>query len=460
VTSPLMAIIPFKDTEQNRDKSSQTMAERGATRECLNFTFEDTPEGRFIETMFAAQGQLEREQNARQVQQKMRARMETGYWVHNAPVGYRYETIRGRGKVLTPDEPLASIVREGIEGYASGRFQTQAEVKRFFDGFPDFPRNKRGELVQQRVTDILTNPIYTGHICSESYGISWLKGHHEPLISMATFDKVQDRRAGVAKLPARNDIGDDFALRGFVCCASCGTPLRSSWSKGRTKSYPYYLCQTKGCDAYGKSIARDKIEGDVEAVIKSLQPTQNAVALAKDLFRRAWDYRHGQAAKLKASVESHIASIDKQIDGLMERLLDTTNQAVMRRYEEKIESLERDKARYHDQMAQMTGQKRKSYAEQLEPALNIVTKPWKLWASGDIGLRRLVLKLAFADRLHYDRKTGPRTAKFAIPFKALGHIQRMHLNNGAQEKTRTSTILRSLAPEASASTNSATWAGG
>ena len=30
---------------------------------------------------------------------------------------------------------------------------------------------------------------------------------------------------------------------------------------------------------------------------------------------------------------------------------------------------------------------------------------------------------------------------------------------GAQEKTRTSTALRPLAPEASASTNSATWAG-
>ena len=31
--------------------------------------------------------------------------------------------------------------------------------------------------------------------------------------------------------------------------------------------------------------------------------------------------------------------------------------------------------------------------------------------------------------------------------------------NGAQERTRTSTSIRTLAPEASASTNSATWAG-
>ena|GEM_PF-5429759 len=35
---------------------------------------------------------------------------------------------------------------------------------------------------------------------------------------------------------------------------------------------------------------------------------------------------------------------------------------------------------------------------------------------------------------------------------------RNRLENGAQERTRTSTALRPLAPEASASTNSTTWA--
>ena len=104
---------------------------RGATIECLNFKLEDTPEGRFIETILAAQGELERKQNGRQVAQKMRARMENGYWIHNPPVGLRYQTIKGHGKLLVHDEPLASIVREGIEGYACGRFQTQAEVARF-----------------------------------------------------------------------------------------------------------------------------------------------------------------------------------------------------------------------------------------------------------------------------------------------------------------------------------------
>jgi len=102
------------------------------------------------------------------------------------------------------------------------------EVKRFFESFPEFPRNKHGEIKQQRVTDILNQPIYTAHICSKTYGIDWLKAQHEPLISLATFDKVQVRKAGNAKLPMRKDIGSDFALRGFICCSACDAPLRSS----------------------------------------------------------------------------------------------------------------------------------------------------------------------------------------------------------------------------------------
>ena len=129
---------------------------RGATIECLNFKFDGTPEGEFIETIMAVQGALECKQNDRQVAQKMKARMQSDYWIHNPPIGYRYETIKGRDKVLMPSPPFDAIIHEGFEGYASGRSQIQAEVKRFFESFPDFPRNKHGDVKQQRVTDILT----------------------------------------------------------------------------------------------------------------------------------------------------------------------------------------------------------------------------------------------------------------------------------------------------------------
>ncbi|MEO0327133.1 MAG: recombinase family protein [Pseudomonadota bacterium] len=154
--------------------------------------------------------------------------MQSGFWIHNAPAGYKYIKEKGRGKLLVRDEPLASIVTEGFEAFAAGRLETQAEVRRFFENYPDFPRNRKGVVTQQRISDILTNPLYTGYICSKTYGIDWLKGHHPPLITIKTFDQVQARRQGVAKAPMCKNIGNDFALRGFVTCGDCGVPLRSS----------------------------------------------------------------------------------------------------------------------------------------------------------------------------------------------------------------------------------------
>ena len=51
---------PARDTEFHI-KLRREFDKRGARVECLNFRFEDSPEGKFIETIIAAQGELERE---------------------------------------------------------------------------------------------------------------------------------------------------------------------------------------------------------------------------------------------------------------------------------------------------------------------------------------------------------------------------------------------------------------
>ncbi|MGH1414828.1 MAG: recombinase family protein [Pelagimonas sp.] len=414
-------------------KLRREMDARGAVRECLNFNFQDTPEGKFHEIIIAATGQLEREQNGRQVAQKMKARMQNGFWIHNPPIGYRYETQPGRGKVLVPNPPFDSIIREAFHGFASGRFQTQAEVMRFFESFPDFPRNKHGKIVQQRVTDILTQPVYTGHICSETYGINWLKAQHEPLISLETFEKVQERRDGAAYAPKRKNIGDEFALRGIAVCGGCNVPLRSSLARGKMgKRYPYYLCQTKTCDHYGKSIRRDVLEGEVGQLIKDLQPSPGLIALARAMFRKAWDARDAQAKTIRAAATRQIKAIEKEAATLLNRIMGATNTQVIAAYETKLAEMEKEKAilaEKRDNQIVPTG----TFEEKLEPLLLFLSNPLKLWASGSVLARRAVLKLAFADRITYDRNKGPRTPELSFPFRALTSLAGPFERNGAGE---------------------------
>ncbi|MEM9910705.1 MAG: recombinase family protein [Pseudomonadota bacterium] len=422
--------------------------DRQAQVERLNFKLDDSPEGEFLETLFAAQGQLERKQNGRQVAQKMRARMENGFWIHNPPVAYRYEKQPNQGRVLVRNPPFDAIIKEAFEGYASGHFQTQAEVKRFFESFPEFPRLKNGKLTQQRVTDILTHPIYTGHICSDTYELHWIKAQHEPLISLATFDRVQERRKAVAKAPKRANIGDAFALRGVAVCDCCGAPLRSSFARGKLgKRYPYYLCQTKTCEAYGKSIRRDQLEGDVGELIKSLQPTDGLMRAAAAMFRHIWETRQTQAAELARAGKRQIAAIDKEIDKLLDLIMTSGNTTVIRKYEEKITQHERQKALLAEKLANQAAPNG-TWEEKLEPALTFLANPSKLREKGNITLRRAVLKLAFKDRIRYCRNEGARTPEIAFLFKALRGFNALEVQSGAADGTNLEPLeLQSLLSE-------------
>ena len=113
------------------------IAAAGGQLESPKRVYGDDPEDDILEIIEAAFAGEHRRKNAEQTRDRMRARCLNGYWPFQAPRGYRYEKRRGEGSVLVRDEPIASILVEALEGYASGRFDTQAEVKRFLEAQPD-----------------------------------------------------------------------------------------------------------------------------------------------------------------------------------------------------------------------------------------------------------------------------------------------------------------------------------
>jgi len=67
------------------------------------------------------------------------------------------------------------------------------------------------------------------------------KGHHEALVSLQTYERIQDPKADRKLASARTDTNADFPLRGAVTCADCGIPMTLCWSKsGAGKLYPYF----------------------------------------------------------------------------------------------------------------------------------------------------------------------------------------------------------------------------
>lgn len=430
------------------------LAAAGGKLESPSIEFGEDSDSILVENLLASVAQHQREKNGEQTKNRMRGRMMNGYWVFQAPVGYRYEKVAGHGKLLVRDEPVASIVTEALERFAAGGLASPVEVKRFLQDQPDYPKGPHGTLLQQRVSNLLTRPIYAGYISHEGFGIDLVKGHHEPLISLATWQKIQDRLNGRAKAPTRADLNCDFPLRNFVLCGECGAPYRACWSTGKYKQYPYYLCQTKGCPSRGKSVRKERLEGEFEEILLAVTPRRSLMEVARSMLRQAWDCRAAKANEVAVVLKRKLVKVEKSVAGLLERVVEADSAPVIKAYERKIRDLEIEKAAINEKIVS-AGQPLRPFDEIHRTLFDFLANPLKLWRSQRLELQRIVLKLVFADPLAYARNEGYRTPEMSCVFKVLER-----LNGQNDQMVRMEGLepprLAALGPKPSASTSSAT----
>ena len=398
------------------------IAVAGGILESPTIEFGDDADSELQEYILATVSQHQRRKNAEQVKNRMRARTMNGYWTFMAPVAYRYEKVAGHGKLLVPHEPYASIVKEALEGYASGRFQTQVEVQRFILSHAEWGSSTNSSLPSQNVYDLLTRPIYAGYLTVPQWGITLQPGKHQPLITLETHRLILERLTGKAKVPARKDLRDDFPLRSFVVCSNCGSQLQGCWSKGRHKHYSYYLCYKKGCPDYGKSTKRDLVEEQFGELLKELRPAHSLYALSRDAFADIWNQRMGSSKTRAQAIKAELRKCDDDIAALLDRVIEVKSPTLVKAYEDRIQALDLRKLELTENLAR-SGKPVQDFQSSFRTAMEFLANPYKLWVSGRIDYRRIVLKLAFSDRIAYARGEGFRTPEIALPFRLLRRLE-------------------------------------
>jgi len=396
-----------RDTEFHI-KLRMAFQKRGVKLECLNYTFEDTAEGRFVETVFAAQGQLEREQNKRQVVQKQKARMEAGYWSFNPPPGYIHVKDALHGKLLVPTDK-ALIVREAYEGFASGRLKEQEDVRKFLQA-RRFYGNRPVWL--ESVKRLLTRVIYAGYIEYPGWKVERRKGHHEAIISLETYEKVQEKLGN--RTFKRTIENEDFPLRGLVYCSKCHRPMTAGWSKGRTKKYPYYKCQYKYC--HEKDIPRWIIEGEFEKLIKTIQPKEEATILVQIIIQDVWNKRIADQKGTQTSLKGHRERLEKDKENLIDTLTKINGEALLKGVEAKVNKIDKE-IEDLDKNIGKAGLGSESYGTASDAVLSLLKNPIFTWQNGGYKGKRLVTKLVFTENPVYDRELHYGTAELSVGVK-------------------------------------------
>ena len=394
------------------------IAHAGGVLQSPSIEFGEDSDSILVEHLLASVSQHQRQKNGEQAKNRMRARMLGGFWVFNAPIGYRYQRVPTGGAILVREEPIASIIGQGLEAFASGKIGSQAEFKRFLESHEGFPLCRHGFLTNEQANRILTRPIYAGYVESKCWGVSLREGQHEGVISLETFQKIQERLNGKPVTPARADINEDFPLRGFVACGCCNHPMTANWAKGRNKSYPYYVCRHRGCEKFGKSVARHQIDDVFEGYLREIAPDSEAVTALDTHLRAVWDDKHETQRDDRTAAKEAISGLEKKISGLLDRIVEAESPALIGAYERKLDELEREKLVLKEKVARC-GTVVRHYDDIFQTAFSFLANPCSVWKKDGLEGKRTVLKLALEGPITWDWNEGVQTANLSLPFKVL-----------------------------------------
>lgn len=276
--APFQAILVHKFDRFARSREDSVVYKSLLRKECgvsvisVTETIENDKISLIMESMLEAMAEYYSINLAEEVKKGMTEKARRGEPMTTAPFGYKIEN-----KKLLPDPREAEAVRRIFSDFVSGESYFGIAHALNDAGF----RSKRGNRVDTRMIQyMIHNPVYagyirwtpTGHGADKRYDFTnpdtmIVKGQHEPLIAVPTFEAAQKRAAEIRaiRMPYyRAQTNKSHWLVGLLRC-SCGY--------GMSNSNGYFVCTGY---VHGQCTERSSVRVDVlEAAV--LQHIREAV---------------------------------------------------------------------------------------------------------------------------------------------------------------------------------------
>jgi site-specific DNA recombinase len=308
-------------------------------------------------------------------------RLKQGLFPMPAPLGY---LNIGSGKPKMPDPKTAPLVKQVFDLYSTGRFsypQLLAETERI--GL----RGRSGKpITLNGLTQLLNNRFYTGLIHIGKTGESF-EGVHEPLISRALFDRVQDVLHGKINTRVQRH---DFLFRRRLVCKSCSYTLI-----GEThKSFIYYRCQVSRCPttAIREEVAEQAIVSSFAALRLSTKEqrycSEELGRVRSDVVKRREEIVTGLRLQI-AQLEERLTRLT---DAYIDRLIDKDT------FEQRKTALLVERRQREDSLAQWQGGKRNE-ADELHQILERADSAYSSYNSGTVPDKRDLVDTVTSNRL-------------------------------------------------------------
>lgn len=394
---------------------------RGVILKCANYNFDESPEGEALELVSAIFNELERKQNRRQVIQKQQARLMSGFRAFPAMKGYTRIKDAIHGKIDIQNNH-ALVVKEALEGFATRRFVHKIDGARFLQDEGVISKKQSADKAITTYDKMLREIFYAGYIQYDPWEVARRIGHHEPIISLETFERNQKRLQSKVSTFIRQDIRKGFELRGLVDCAYCKEKLTGAPSRSKTgKKYDYYNCRNKVCIFYGKSIPTAELHSRFDVLLQEIKPLDEVIELTFAVFEDIWKEEIQNKGKNNKNLISKKTEIEEEIGKLAKLASNVSSEVVIKQYEKQIEKLGNELEEIEGTLTTQF-----DYTIPCRTSLNEIKEaiktPYSVWINYDIYQKQRFFAFIFEGNLVYNKKEGFRTPNYALPIRIFEEI--------------------------------------
>ena len=309
---------------------------------------------------------------------------------NKAPRGYINKRNEKGEPYVEVDQPKAKTIRQAFQEVAKG---------------VEAPNNIRRRLCPWIPKDafyrMLRNIFYIGLIRVPAYKDDpeqKVKGVHDPIIDVETFDKVQDILSGKRKHEPKlsKAIDPDLFLRKYIVCPICGHSITGATSTGKGGKYKYYNC----CHD-GKHLRRpaDYVNDKFATWVGALRPNKEVLDLYTEVLQDLRGEHKKDVQKEVEALRKDIEKVEALRNGADDRLCEGTLSSeaytrITERYECQIQELQ--------ERIELLQTNTKGLKEKIDYSVNIIANLGLFMKDAPVKVKCKLLSSMFPQKIEFD----------------------------------------------------------
>ena len=340
--------------------------------------------------MYCGAAHTEDEKISRRTKDGIHGTLLKGRCSNKAPRGYVNKRTEKGEPYVEIDQPKAKTIRKAFQEVAKG-VETANCIRRRL--CPNIPKDAFYRM--------LRNIFYIGLIRVPAYKEEkeqLVKGQHQAIVDIETFDKVQKILDGKRKSEPKlsKAIDPDLYLRKYIVCPICGHSITGATSTGKGGKYKYYNC----CHD-GKHLRRpaDYVNDKFATWVGGLRPNKEVLDLYTEVLQDLRGEHKRDVQKKVEALRKDIEKVEALRNGADDRLCEGTLSSeaytrITERYECQIQELQ--------ERIELLQTNTKGLKEKIDYSVNIIANLGLFMKNAPVKVKCKLLSSMFPQKIQFD----------------------------------------------------------